>query len=181
MRHMTFTTATLYNKILCRIQNWMPSGREMQKPPLHVMLTQNPRLPQSIQLSPIHRSVPTQAPPIDPSLNTGELLNPHSTIDMSVQSILSTSEPDRSGNLSQDRQAESSNSSISDPQLPSPAIVLSIRLKETMSASQLNGDYLADWLQMIPLVAEHVKVEAGFFELFYTSFSYFACRNVVLP
>lgn len=46
-----FTIGMLYNKILCRVQNWMPEGSEMQNPPLHVVLTQNWRLPRAIQLS----------------------------------------------------------------------------------------------------------------------------------
>ncbi|KAF7912340.1 uncharacterized protein EAF01_001361 [Botrytis porri] len=46
-----FTAAVLYNRILCRIQNWMPEGRELQKAPLHVVLTQNTTLLSSIQLS----------------------------------------------------------------------------------------------------------------------------------
>ena len=48
----SFTVGVLYNKILCRIQSKMPEGREIQKPPLHVVLSQNRRLPKGIQLSP---------------------------------------------------------------------------------------------------------------------------------
>ena len=63
-------------------------------------------------------------------------------------------------------QTSSSQSSWPCGQVEFPVIALTVRLKETMAASQLSEDLLADWLRMMPVNAEQVKVEAGF-----TSFS----------
>jgi len=161
-----FTAGTLYNKILRRLQNWMPVGREMQKPPLHVVLTQKSQLSQSIQLTPrrtlngsIHGTGNVEVfCPVSPSANSfyhssGTESNDDSSPSTGCSPILSTQSPS------------------SQPSWPSetaevPAIAITVRLKETMSASQLSDYLFADWLRMMPASVEPVKVQAGF-----TSFS----------
>jgi len=44
-----FTIGMLFSRILCRAQNWMPMGREVQKAALHIVLTQDKRLPRGIR------------------------------------------------------------------------------------------------------------------------------------
>jgi len=163
-----FTIGTLYNKILRRSQNWIPYGREMQKPPLHVVLTQKNRLPQSIQLA-IHpfTSFPTSAS--DSShRNQGSNGIPGVWPSMHIESRSST--PQSTGESSQSIDngslrptlGASSRSSWVGSQVNYPAIALTVRLKDTMVASQLSEDIFADWLRMMPVNAEQVKVEAGF-------------------
>ncbi|KAI9643510.1 hypothetical protein NHQ30_008129 [Ciborinia camelliae] len=139
-----FTAAVLYNRILCRIQNWMSIGRELHKAPLHIVLTQNPVLPSSIQLSVKPRPVISlHSPP---------------------QGVGSASSTSLSSNQMTDSGQESSSSSISgllsiEQQLP--RILLTVRLKENLSAD-LSADLFAEWLGMMPIIAESVTVEAGF-------------------
>jgi hypothetical protein len=157
-----FTVGTLYNKLLRRLQNWMPVGREMQKPPLHVVLTQKSQLSQSIQLAPrgsfngpIHGiGNMVGFSPISPLPNnfyhsSGTASNEDSSPSTGCSPILSTRSP-------------SSQSSWPSEDTEVPVITITVRLKETMSASQLSDDLFADWLRMMPASAEQVKVQAGF-------------------
>lgn len=160
-----FSVGTLYNRILCRVANWMPHGRELQKPPLHVVLTQNKQLPQSIHLSPLCLPFSGHSSPAISSSNHRSSPQGLPEPDLSERDPLSNS---TCSNQSSHSEPFRQNSSHSPPSLPSsdrghyPRIALTIRLKETLSASELSEDLFADWLRMMPVLAEHVKVEAGF-------------------
>ncbi|EDN97450.1 hypothetical protein SS1G_11975 [Sclerotinia sclerotiorum 1980 UF-70] len=141
--HPKFTAAVLYNRVLCRIHNWMPAGWELQKAPLHIVLTQNIALPSSIQLSVKPRSVvPTS--PIQ-SIGTG------SPTSLSTNAIADSGE----------RSSSSSILSVLSTEQRLPRILISVRLKEDLS-SNLSADSFADWLRMMPIVANSVAIEAGF-------------------
>ncbi|TGO37895.1 hypothetical protein BHYA_0086g00100 [Botrytis hyacinthi] len=142
-----FTAAVLYNRILCRLQNWVPEGRELQKAPLHVVLTQNQALPSSIQLS----------------VNPRPKLEPVSHGSPS-QSLGSPSPASFESNERTDSDQGSGSSPISslhsaDEQFP--RILLSVRLEEDL-APELSADLFAEWLRMMPVIANSVTVEAGF-------------------
>ena len=172
----SFTVGVLYNKILCRIQSKMPAGREIQKSPLHVVLSQNRRLPKGIQLSP-KREIRNQAGnerSLGPSGNSelSQHLSASSSSSRmsppnhpSVPSGLSPSSPSGShGSLNQHTTSSSISSLFSDIE-QFPRIALTIRLKESLAASEVSADLLADWMRMMPVLAENVKVEAGFASL----------------
>ncbi|KAH8587443.1 hypothetical protein B0O99DRAFT_494001, partial [Bisporella sp. PMI_857] len=156
----SFTVGSLYNKILCRIQNWMPAGREMQRPPLHVVLTQNQRLPRSIQLSRIRPSAETYLKDSTNQMNTQSLPSRGASLAISDSSFSTFS------GSSLPASSASSTTSLNSQPLISPRIAISIRLKETLEISDFQTDSFADWLGMMPVLAEQVKIEAGF-----TSFS----------
>lgn len=144
-----FTAAVLYNRILCRLQNWMPEGRELQKAPLHVVLTQNQALPSSIQLS----VNPKPRPKLEPM-----------SFGSPSQSLGSPSPASFESNERTDSDQGSGSSPISsllsaDEQFP--RILLSVRLKEDL-APELSADLFAEWLRMMPVIANSVTVEAGF-------------------
>ncbi|ESZ96154.1 hypothetical protein SBOR_3429 [Sclerotinia borealis F-4128] len=139
-----FTAAVLYSRILCRVQNWMPKGRELQKAPLHVVLTQNPALPSSIQLSVKPRPI---SPSLDPSQSPG-----------------SASPASRSSNQMTDCDQGSGSSPMSSllsAEAQFPRILLSVRLKEDLVPAS-SADLFADWLRTMPIIVESFNVEAGF-------------------
>ncbi|KAF7933216.1 hypothetical protein EAE99_003101 [Botrytis elliptica] len=142
-----FTAAVLYNRILCRLQNWMPEGRELQKAPLHVVLTQNQALPSSIQLSVNPRPKPEPMSFRSPSQSLG------SPSPASFESNERT-DSDQDSNLSP------VSSLLSDEQ-QFPRILLSVRLREDL-APELSADLFAEWLRMMPVIANSITVEAGF-------------------
>ena len=171
----SFTVGVLYNKILCRIQSKMPAGREMQKSPLHVVLSQDRRLPKGIQLSP-HREIRNQAekdtssdPSASSDLSEDSLaLSPSgliSPLNSSLPSRLSSSSPSDGRNSLDQHPSSSSISSLFSDIEQFPRIALTIRLKESLAASEVSVDLLADWLRMMPVLAENIKIEAGFASL----------------
>lgn len=175
MSHMpAFTVGMLYNKLLCRTQNWMPLGREMQKPPLHVVLTQNRKLPQSIQLSPLRvsedahdekHSPPSDdknqaddQEPEDDSANLGDVnLSSYPALSSTTSSLSSI----RSNTLTRSSTSSSFATQESDRETY-PRIAITIRLKETLTLSDFSLDIFSDWVRLMPVLAEHVKIEAGF-------------------
>ncbi|KAF7915678.1 uncharacterized protein EAE98_011021 [Botrytis deweyae] len=142
-----FTAAVLYNRILCRLQNWMPEGRELQKAPLHVVLTQNQALPSSIQLSVSPRPKPEPMSFRSPSQSLG------SPSPASFESNERT-DSDQDSNLSPVSSLLSADEQF-------PRILLSVRLKEDL-APELSADLFAEWLRMMPVIANSITVEAGF-------------------
>ena len=70
----------------------------------------------------------------------------------------------------------SSASSLSSPENLGPRIGITIRLKETVAICEASSTLLADWVKMMPLLADHVKVEAGF-----RSFSTLLILSLTIP
>ncbi|KAL5323643.1 hypothetical protein ACEPPN_008183 [Leptodophora sp. 'Broadleaf-Isolate-01'] len=179
-RTSSFTVGTLYNRILCRAQNWMPTAQEVQKPPLHVVLTQDSKLPRGIQLCPRkEKKTPKQsprksrapAPPsparrIPPSRVTKRrrpVYSNRAPIRRSDRFSTSTSSLDSTEGVPSSLQSvESSISSVSSNVEMYPRIAITIRLQETLARSDFSADIFSDWIRMMPVLAESVKVEAGF-------------------
>ena len=169
----SFTVGTLFNKILCRIQNWMPSGREMQKPPLHVVLTQNSKLPQSIQLSRIRPPhvlataldrlhQPTNYESLGSSQNSADCSSHVQKQSVGSQAQSSVSSPESTGSSLQQDSITSSTSSLFSDKDMCPRIAITVRLKESLAKSDLSVDLFADWIRMMPVLADKIKIEAGF-------------------
>lgn len=178
-----FTVGYLYSKILCLVQNWMPAGKEMQRPPLHVVLTQCKRLPRSIQLSQksllltsseaspgqdisqTDGAVQESSEPPRKRRRTPKTTEPTAkrrrTRSSSPRTSASPQESDDS-DLFEESSQVSSKSSFDEEQESHPRIAITIRLKETLGPYELSADLLGKWIKMMPLLAEHVKIEAGF-------------------
>jgi hypothetical protein len=182
-RTPSFTVGSLYNKVLCRVQNWMPSGKEMQRPPLHVVLTQCKTLPRSIQLS--RRPLLLNSQEVSPTEN---ICNTSSTVQeasgpskkrrrtrniaeptakrkrtrSTSPSPSSSPQDSDESNLFEESSIISSESSVVSEQVEYPRIAITIRLGETLEPHKISTDLLEKWIKMMPVLAEHVKVEAGF-------------------
>lgn len=162
MRNLpAFTVGALYSKILCRLQSRLPSpGEPPQRPPLHVVLTQNHQLPRSIRLSP-QRARSQNMSHISLAQDTIQGPPSPNIVNMSSSnSSLSTKDSPR-------QYPSTPPESSASPDLESCAkIIISIKLKETFTPLDFPVDLFGDWLQMMPVLAEQVRIEAGF-----TSFS----------
>jgi len=140
----------------------------MQKSPLHVVLTQDKRLPIGIQISPL------RTPRFPVSRASGSSLHVGSQIRLPLRRPASSSSTATNtssfvhsmGSVSPGLQSASSSiSSVPPDQEQFPRIALTIRLKESLTASQISEDLFIDWLRIIPIHANQVKVEAGFASL----------------
>lgn len=146
----------------------------MQKPPLHVILSQNRKLPRSIQLSP--RRQPSSGLQLAESgdICPSDEWETTSNLQQGPGSTLfgHPLQPQISGNSLQEPSASDPSDQASDSTPASsfsesrvitcPRIAISIRLKESMTPSDLSVDLFTDWLRMVPIFAENVKIEAGF-------------------
>jgi hypothetical protein len=92
---------------------WMPEGQELQKPPLHVVLTQDRKLPRGIQLS--------------------------------------------SRKLFSAQNATSINSELHNI----PCLALHIWLQKSSRIGDFPVQLFADWVRMMPVLAQRVQIEAG--------------------
>jgi hypothetical protein len=148
-----FTISMLYNNILSRIQKWMPERQELLKPPLHVLLTQDRDLPRGIQLFPRRDKGPhTSSSMIRTSDPTG-------LIDLSVtigqEKVTTAPEVNLSNKfaafLTQDF-------SLKDEP---PRLDLNIWLKKTTPLAEFPVETFGDWLRMMPVLAEQVRIGPG--------------------
>jgi hypothetical protein len=165
----SFTVGSLYNKLLCRMQNWMPTDRQRKKPPLHVVLTQNRKLPQSIQVSPLKQQQQRHSLNQRRASNQDQDSAPvsslkHSHLDLNSTEPLSQSSYSPPGSAESHLSAQGSSpaSSLSSEPQTCPRIAITIRLRETLAQSDLSVDLFADWVRVMPVLADHVKIEAGF-------------------
>lgn len=148
-----FTVAYLYNNIFTRIQGRMPEdGRERHPPPIHLVLTQESRLPRSIQLGKC------------PKLNLAEIFELESR---EISSVAEGKRPERADTSSNPPDNSAGTGSFprmspSSPPAEVPRLAFAIRLNDTLRPDQLRTDLFVEWLRSVPAVAEEVKVEAGF-------------------
>lgn len=174
-----FTIGMLFSRILCRAQNWMPMGREVQKAALHIVLTQDKRLPRGIQLCPrIQKKTPKQSPRkskvaaspsparrIPPSKVSKRRRPAYSRAPVRQTECFSTSTSSldsTSSDPSSVQSGGSSMSSVSSEVDMYQRIAITVRLQETLSQSDFSVDLFAEWIRMMPVLAENVKIEAGF-------------------
>lgn len=159
-----FTVGYLYNLLFAKIQSLEIDDVSRKKPPIHLVLTQDRRLPRSIQISPrrlhsrLNRNPNALISERVPQSNSESNFDP-ALVEQDAHS--SQSSQMSSGVFSPDSDGESSSSSIT--QIPEyPRILLSIRVSESIKPSELSPDLFADWLRTIPMFTKSVRVEAGF-------------------
>ncbi|KAF8854102.1 hypothetical protein BDZ45DRAFT_597553 [Acephala macrosclerotiorum] len=138
-----FTIGYLYNIIFTYIQGLPVKAAEFRKPPIHLVLTQDHRLPRSITLS-------ARRFQIQDRLYSSGL---HSS-----GASPTASSPSQFGRDSNSASAVTSVSSL----LEYPRLLFSIRISEDIKLSDLSTGILTDWLSTLPIEAKSVRVEAGF-------------------
>jgi len=154
-------------------------GREVQKAALHIVLTQDKRLPRGIQLCPrIQKKTPKQSPRkskvvaspsparrIPPSKVSKRRRPAYSRAPVRQTECFSTSTSSLDSTSSDPASVQtggSSMSSVSSEVDMYPRIAITVRLQETLSQSDFSVDLFAEWIRMMPVLAENVKIEAGF-------------------
>ncbi|KAE9364287.1 hypothetical protein N431DRAFT_421152 [Stipitochalara longipes BDJ] len=155
----SFTVGYLYNLLFTEIQGLPVKAAELRKPPIHLVLTQDHRLPRSITLS-------TKRPPLEDTSYRPGLIT--TTYDSSYDAYAS----EESGSSLEDIGAASSlspsssdvtSSATSVSQLPEyPRLLFSIRISEDIKPGDLSTELLTDWLSTLPIEAKSIRIEAGF-------------------
>lgn len=164
-RMPSFAVGHLYNLIFTEIQNLRIEDAQRKKAPIHLVLTQDRRLPRSIRIS---------AKPPSPHLNSSSVPSISGRTPMvrnAWNNEVYPAPPDAGSSQSSERSNSifspdmnddgSSSSSISE--LPEyPRLLFSIRISENIKPNELSPELFADWLGTLPLAAKSVRVEAGF-------------------
>jgi hypothetical protein len=154
--HMpSFNVGYLYNLLFTEIQSLRIEDAQRKKAPVHLVLTQDHRLPRSITISANMSRILSSLGPLGGSGSLGMSPTPQPG---------SSSE---SPNLSEGSISLSSGSGASPAtsmsELPEyPRLLFSIRLSEDIKPTQLSTELFADWLGTIPIDTKSVRIEAGF-------------------
>jgi hypothetical protein len=157
-----FSTAILFNRLYTEIEGWRLIGKDFQRPPVHLVLSQDAQLPRSIQLS-VQRPA-TKDSNVNRSVSDAESQasacgNEHSPLTESQTS----SSSDDLRTLQSDASDASSNTSNTSLSLDAfPRLLFSVHIRENLDCSQLSQPLFLDWLRMIPVLADKVTIEAGF-------------------
>jgi hypothetical protein len=154
--HMpSFTVGYLYNLLFTEIQSLRIDDIQRKKAPVHLVLTQDHRLPRSITISAKRPRIPSSLGP--PGGSDGLSVSP------TPQPGSSSESPDPSeGNISPFSSSEAS-SATSTSELPEyPRLLFSIRISEDIKPNQLSTELFADWLATLPIDTKSVRIEAGF-------------------
>jgi hypothetical protein len=144
---------------------WMPEGQELQKPPLHVLLTQDRKLPRGIQLS--SRIFFSTQNATSTNSASAVLNSPQLRLDSLVSSAMTQSQGIIPGPTSSNA-LDSLNSTIAislnnaNSQLHNlPYLALHIWLQKSLRIADFPVQLFADWVRMMPVLAQRVQVEAG--------------------
>ena len=161
----SFTVGYLYNLLFTEIQSLRIDDAQRKKAPIHLVLTQDHRLPRSIRISAKLPNSKINRPSVHP-------ISGHIPLADNCWNLEPTSVPqDSSSSQSSERSSGvfspdindrvSSSSSIS--QLTEyPRLLFSIRISENIKPNELSPELFADWLGTLPLSTKSVRVEAGF-------------------
>jgi hypothetical protein len=153
-----FSTGELYNNIYCRTQIRLPddgAGTERHPPPIHLVLSNDSKFRRSIHLarrvSPGSRGIPS------PTLDVNEQ-------PLDENNTRNPSETSSTLDNGEDREDESILSSTGEIRSVKevPRLALAIRFNENLRLEDLSTDLFIEWLRTMPVVAQQVRVEAGF-------------------
>ncbi|KAH6709639.1 hypothetical protein BKA61DRAFT_678523 [Leptodontidium sp. MPI-SDFR-AT-0119] len=155
----SFTIGYLYNLIFGQVQALPVKSAEYRKPPIHLALTQDHRLPRSITLS-CRKREKQDIPDMDM-----DILEAH-TDQYDVRDAMDRSSPSEESDKAPDSSPLASSSespATSLSHIPEyPRLLFSIRMSEDINPRSLSPDLFADWLSALPMEAKSVRVEAGF-------------------
>jgi hypothetical protein len=154
-RRAEFSTGELYTNIYCRTQIRLPddgAGTERHPPPIHLVLNNDSPYRRSIHLArrpgPGDGAKPCATPEVDdPSIDEIQTRNSSATHPTLAEG-----------------QYESSSSSEYEVRAVKevPRLALAIRFNDDLRLEDLSTDLFIEWLRTIPVVAQQVRVEAGF-------------------
>jgi hypothetical protein len=151
----SFTVGYLYNLLFTEIQSLRIEDAQRKKAPVHLVLTQDHRLPRSLTISAKKPRVPSSLGPAGCSAGPGMSPTP--------QPGSSSESPDPSGGNISPLSSSEASSATSTSELPEyPRLLFSIRISEDIKPSQLSTELFADWLAILPIDAKSVRIEAGF-------------------
>jgi len=168
-RKPSYSIGELYSNIFIRTQCRIPEhGRERHPAPVHLVLTQPIGFSRSIQLSARHslQVVNEQLPALSISTaSESSLREDYSAVypkrvrgsnTSHLNGIeIAPSVPQQARSMAPDQQITSFDDRV-------PRLLFAVRIKETFQPSELSTDLFSEWLRIIPLLVEEVKVEAGF-------------------
>lgn len=156
----SFTVGYLYNLLFTEIQGWRLEDSKHKKAPVHLVLTQDRRLPRSITLSAKDLTIQSRSPGVATSLGSHGF-NGQET-GAALQGISSSSSSSSDGAISPfgNYAASSTTSATSLPEYP--RLLFSIRISEDIKPKDLSTELFADWLGTVPIAAKSIQVEAGF-------------------
>lgn len=152
-----FSTGELYANIYCRTQIRMPedgAGTERHPPPIHLVLNNDSKYRRSIHLA---RRLSSE------DESGAKLLSALEHHQLSVDANKTKNNSERSSTIEID-QDECNSPSFRDiqPIKQAPRLALAIRFYEDLRLEDLSADSFLEWLRTMPLVAQQVRVEAGF-------------------
>jgi hypothetical protein len=154
--HMpSFTVGYLYNLLFTEIQSLRIEDAQRKKAPVHLVLTQDHRLPRSITISAKRPRIPSSLGPPGGSGGLGVSPTP--------QPESCSESPDSSGGNISPLSSSGASSATSISELPEyPRLLFSIRISEDIKPNQLSTELFADWLATLPIDTKSVRIEAGF-------------------
>jgi hypothetical protein len=153
-----FSTGELYNNIYCRTQIRLPddgAGTERHPPPIHLVLSNDSKFRRSIHLA--RRASPGSSGTPPPTLEANEL----PLYENNTRNPSKTSSTLDKGEDHEDESISSSTCEIQ-PMKEVPRLALAIRFNENLRLEELSTDLFIEWLRTMPVVAQQVRVEAGF-------------------
>lgn len=167
-RKPSFSVGALYSNIFIRTQCRLPEhGRERHPAPVHLMLTRQMNFHRSIQISvrlqPQNGKEQLQVPAtlLTCGGSSGEVISSDPSGQGRGSNVSCMTGIKTASSLPSDADSTSDCRIISTGDQV-PRLLFAIRLKESFQPSELSTDLFCEWLRMIPLVVEEVKVEAGF-------------------
>jgi hypothetical protein len=161
----SFTVGYLYNLLFTEIQSLRIDDAQRKKAPIHLVLTQDHRLPRSIRISAKPRCPSLNRPSV-PSISGRVPLGDNSWNFQSTsapQGSSSSQSSERSSGVFSPDSNDGGSSSSSISQLSEyPRLLFSIRISEDIKPNELSPELFADWIGTLPLSTKSVRVEAGF-------------------
>lgn len=162
-----FSIGYLYNLLFTEIQSWRLENSQHKKATIHLVLTQDHRLPRSITLS---AKRPTLQPGFQPLGFLSNETRPSADGSISdgkrpasMQQSASSGTPSTSRGDISPFNSDGASSTTSGYPLPEyPRLLFSIRISEDIKPHELSSQLLADWLGTLPIAAKSIRVEAGF-------------------
>jgi hypothetical protein len=148
---------------------WMPEGKELQKPPLHILLSQDRKLPRGIQLT-SRIFFPKQALGPRQTMGTQSTISNPASHSLIAGSIVSGSMAQSQGvtpGITSPNLLPKFNSTIAFPLINDsklhnlPCLDLQIWLQKSMRMADFPVQLFADWVRMMPVLAQHVQISTG--------------------
>jgi hypothetical protein len=152
-----FSTGELYNNIYCRTQIRLPddgAGTERHPPPIHLVLSNDSKFRRSIHLA--RRLSPGDGGKMPSALEVNEP-------PLDENNARTSSDTSSTLDKGEDHEDSISSSTGEIRTLKEvPRLALAIRFNENLRLEDLSTDLFIEWLRTIPVVAQQVRVEAGF-------------------